>query len=625
MVTVRIDSTGEELDVIGNVAFVKQVNDIGDITKATSSYTWQLTFPKSPRNTTILKGLGIAGSTSTIPYDKIVCQILYNGQTVEPNGNLIITETVGKDYKGHVKAGLIDFLQDISNDKISDVIDLSSLSHLNTVANIIDSFTADLPYKYIIAYYNGQKLPNESGVTNLNPFALVPSISIKYLWDAIFAHYGWTYSGNFDFTDLWMTYPEAIAYSTDGSILALDADYPVQNRTQDNVRILNPTINTIDTDFVEQKIGFPEVFVLQQTSNYRLRAIVDGFSEYRLLGIAVVQTKLYFKIVVGGLATSQWIEANGTNEYDIEITGTTGMHVAIFVRGEYWTNSLYTLERNRVTSASFTIQTLGVQEIDFSAALIKIKVKDFFKEIMVRNALTPFVDVENKAIRFRPLDERLNAPKVDWSSKYVKQGRSEKYVYNQYAQKNIIKHKYNDPNEDWANGVLFVDNQNQPEEKDLYNSFTYAPEQTLVEYNGTNFPSYFVQNFRMFDVEVSEDADTGDLIANYKQLKDRFYVIKAEQRIDDIYILGELAEEFPLAVYSEVFGDIVFDDYSNMNQLIDNAKILTIDLMLSLVDVVMLDFYKRYYFEQERAYFILNSLTWKPNELAKGEFVKINS
>lgn len=79
MVTVRIDSTGEELDVIGNVAFVKQVNDIGDITKATSSYTWQLTFPKSPRNTTILKGLGIAGSTSTIPYDKIVCQILYNG------------------------------------------------------------------------------------------------------------------------------------------------------------------------------------------------------------------------------------------------------------------------------------------------------------------------------------------------------------------------------------------------------------------------------------------------------------------------------------------------------------------------------------------------------------------
>lgn len=153
-----------------------------------------------------------------------------------------------------------------------------------------------------------------------------------------------------------------------------------------------------------------------------------------------------------------------------------------------------------------------------------------------------------------------------------------------------------------------VDNENQPEEKELYKSFTYAPEDVLVEYNGTAFPSYFVQNFKMFDVEVSEDADTGELIANYKQLKDRFYFIRSQQRIDDIYILGELAEEFPLAVYSEVFGDIVFEDYSNMNQLIDNAKILTIDLALSLADVVMLDFYKRYYFEQESAYFILNNL-----------------
>lgn len=619
MVTVRIDSTGKELDVIGNVAFVKQVNDIGDITKATSSYTWQLTFPKSPKNTTILKGLGIAGSTSTIPYDKIVCQILYNGQTVEPNGNLMITETVGKDYKGHVKAGLIDFLQDISNDKISDVIDLSSLSHLNTVANIIDSFTADLPYKYIIAYYNGQKLPNESGITNLNPFALVPSISIQYLWDAIFAHYGWTYSGNFDFTDLWMTYPEAIAYSTDGSITVLEANYTAQNLNQTNAFPL-PTVINIDTDFVTQS---SVNFVVQQTGNYRLKASVDGRTRYYYFADYFIP--FLFQISVSGGENLNFATSQDGNEFEVDVTLTAGTLVTLYIKRATGIPSAFQFVRHEVYSGWMTIQTLGVQEIDFSSALIKIKVKDFFKEMMVRNALTPFVDVENKAIRFRPLDERLNAPKIDWTKKYVKQGRSEKYVYNQYAQKNIIKHKYNDPNEDWANGVLLVNNQNQPEEKDLYNSFTYAPEQTLVEYNGTNFPSYFVQNFRMFDVEVSEDADTGDLIANYKQLKDRFYIIKSEQRIDDIYILGELAEEFPLAAYSEVFGDIVFDDYSNMNQLIDNAKILTIDLMLSLVDVVMLDFYKRYYFEQERAYFILNSLTWKPNELAKGEFVKINS
>src|SRR5690606_5771588 len=116
--------------------------DVGDITTANSSYTWQLKFPKSPKNTQIFQGLGIAGSNSQMPYQKIVCQILDNGIMIEPNGNLIITATEN-EYVGHVKAGIIDFLQDISNDLISNVIDLSSLTHLNTVNNIIDSFTAD--------------------------------------------------------------------------------------------------------------------------------------------------------------------------------------------------------------------------------------------------------------------------------------------------------------------------------------------------------------------------------------------------------------------------------------------------------------------------------------------------
>lgn len=456
MVTVRIDSTGEQLDVIGNINFIKQISDIGDITKATSSYTWQLSFPKTPTNTKIFRGLGIAGSMSTIPYEKIICQIFYNGQTVEPNGNLIITETAGKEYKGHVKAGIIDFLQDISNDRISDVIDLSDLNHLNTVANIIDSFTANLPYKYIIAYYNGQKLANESGITNLNPFALVPSISVEYLWNLIFEHYGWTYSGNFDISETWMTYPEAITYENDGSEV-LSVTYPSQNRQQNEI-LINPSVISIDNDFVIQSSN---VFIIQQTGNYRVNSIVDGISQYAIFGLR----PLLFRIIASGQEPLEWIEANGTNEYEFSsITATQGTEIYVEVKGSV--NSGFFLQ-NIVTSGSLTIETLGVQEIDFSSALIKIKVKDFIKEIMVRNALTPFVDVENKAIRFRTLDERLTAPPIDWTKKYVKQGRSEKYVYNQYAQKNIIKHKYNDPNEDWADGILLVDNDNQAEEKDL--------------------------------------------------------------------------------------------------------------------------------------------------------------
>lgn len=332
---------------------------------------------------------------------------------------------------------------------------------------------------------------------------------------------------------------------------------------------------------------------------------------------------MLFGVYVNGVLVQSWVIADGNNEIQIDITAHTGTIITIMAKAQPIPSTDFV--RHEVDWATLTIDTLGIQTIDFSKALIKLKVKDFFKEIMIRNALTPFVDVENKAIRFRPLDERLTAPAVDWSNKYAPAGRSEKYIYNQYAQKNIIKHKYNAANEDWADGVIVIDNANQPEEKDLYASFSYAPEETLVEYHGSTTPVYYVQNFRMFDVEVSQDPDTEELVANYKQLKDRFYFIKAEQRVDDIYVLGELAEEFPLAVYSEVFGDIVNTKYANISQLVQSAKIITVDLALSLADVVMLDFYKRYYFEQEKAYFILNRVTFKPGSLSQSEFVKINS
>jgi hypothetical protein len=628
MVTVRIDSNGRELDIKGDVTFIKQVSDIGDITKATSSFTWSLSFPKTPENTKTFNLLGIGGSVSSTPYDKIICQIIYNGFTIEPNGNLIITSTEDEEYKGHVKAGIIDFIQDISNDKISDVIDLSDLNHLNTVNNIINSFTDSLPYKYIVAYYNGQRLANESGVTNLNPFALVPSISIQYLWDKIFEHYGWTYSGNFDLSNTWMTYPNAVVYDATDPTSILTADYPEQTyfEWQSIQNVENPDVTFIDTDFIQESVVNNYEFVIQQAGNYRIKSTCFARANRTITvppqNEVTSNITSLFRIGVSTEPEQPFIVADGVNEYSLEITATAGTTISIQVRTF---TTPFDFNFSTIFGADISVESLGIQEIDFSAALIKLKVKDFFKEIMIRNSLTPFVDVENKAIRFRPLDERLNAPKVNWSNKYVKKGRSEKYVYNNYAQKNIIKHKYNDANEDWADGVLLVDNENQPEEKELYKSFSYAPEQVLVEYNGTNFPSYFVQNFRMFDVEVEQDPDTGDLLANYKQLKDRFYFIRSEQRIDDIYVLGELAEEFPLAIYSEVFADIVFDKYSNMNQLIDNAKIINIDLTLSLADVVMLDFYKRYYFEQEKAYFLLNKLNWKSGNLSSGEFVKINS
>lgn len=623
MVTVRIKETGVQLDVVGKINYIKKNSDIGDITKANSSFTWQMEFPKTDKNVREFELLGISGSTSTTPYRKIVCQILDNGIVIEQSGNLIITETTQKSYKGHIKAGIIDFLQDISNDNIADVIDLSALSHFNTSTAIINSFTANLPYKYIVANYNGQPLPNEGAITNLNPFALNPSIDVRYLWNKIFEHYGWTYDGNLDIDDLWMTYPEALGYTDEDAIQILDVEYQPQliiyggQQPQEKMFALDPLVNLIDNNFLIQD-GNPVFFTFQQTGFYNIKSAISArFVDLNWDEEDSPPDFIEWQVFITGQNNTIYYNSQSPLGIDLNLQIAAGSQMAIryFVPADYWDEII-------IESGFLKVETRGVQEVNFSNAFVKIKVKDFFKEILMRNSLTSFVDAEAKHIDFKTINERLDAPAVDWSDKFFER-KSEKYVYNNYAQNNLIKHKHNSENEDFGNGILEVSNENLQAEKTLYQSFTFAPEETLTEIT-TNLNTYQVQNFKMFEIELKKDENE-DLIGNFKSLKDRFYFIRAEQKQEQIYVFNELATQFPLAIYSENFQNIVNDKYDRISELINNAKILPIELVLSKVDVVSVDLFNRIYFKQEKAYFLLNELKWKNGETCEGEFIKINS
>jgi hypothetical protein len=73
-----------------------------------------------------------------------------------------------------------------------------------------------IPYKYILADYNGQatytSTSGGTSATTINVDYLVPSVKVSYLWDNLFSTYGFTYSGSIfsspDFTNLYLTYPK---------------------------------------------------------------------------------------------------------------------------------------------------------------------------------------------------------------------------------------------------------------------------------------------------------------------------------------------------------------------------------------------------------------------------------
>ena len=43
----------------------------------------------------------------------------------------------------------------------------------------------------------------------------------------------------------------------------------------------------------------------------------------------------------------------------------------------------------------------------------------------------------------------------------MRAGNQKRNMYENYAE-NLVKHKYNDENQDYADGVIVVDNENQP-------------------------------------------------------------------------------------------------------------------------------------------------------------------
>ena len=187
MVTVQLYDTGQILEAKdAKITYVKTAGDLGELTSVNSSYSWSMKFPKTPQNTQVLDGLGLVGSGSRKPYEKIYCNLLDNGFPITVKGLLNIRET-NDEYGIYIQEGFIDFLKDITNDTIGENLDLSPLDHTRDYSTIIDSFDLSLPYAYLVADVNGGYLLNEDDTTNLDPEYMVPYANVGYLWDLIFS------------------------------------------------------------------------------------------------------------------------------------------------------------------------------------------------------------------------------------------------------------------------------------------------------------------------------------------------------------------------------------------------------------------------------------------------------
>ena len=267
------------------INYIKQANDLADVTTVNTSYSYTLEFPKNPKNTLIFKGLGLEGNLSRIPYEKSITQIIDNGAMIVSNGRATVKET-STSYKVIVQDGIIDFFRAIENKTIGGDLDLTSLEHVKTDVNIIASFT-NPNYRYLISEYNGWTW--KSNV--LNPDYQIPSINNQFIFDKIMDFAGYTYEGLPDISGEWTTFPTPPTIPTDEEELRFQGQIQKEQNIPEfqNWKPLYvpewTTISFYDTDFLMLENNW--YLKGLQTGNYKAEFSSGGGGSRMLYGVTV--------------------------------------------------------------------------------------------------------------------------------------------------------------------------------------------------------------------------------------------------------------------------------------------------------------------------------------------------
>jgi hypothetical protein len=566
--------------------------------------------------------LGVVGATSFLPYQKNECYLYTDdGECMVYKGWAVIQST-DKEYKINIYDGNIDLYKAIENKSLGD-LDLSEIDHTKNLTSVVNTFTANLNYKYLVADYNGEMVYNTN---RINIDYLVPSAKVSYLWNKIFDTYGFTYSGSVfntvDFTNLWLSYPKVTANNeapiplfegSSGSIGTTIDIFPVkfnQSIVIDNIQDVNK-----------------QQFIIETTGTYNidLTGTASVFYRYTAAGTSITigtQSFNYINVYKNGIIIGNNTIGSFDYIFNIGDVITVNYPPPSLFQGSNVSQRIYSGNLN------LKIKKYNADVISFSNELKDFSIKDFITEILNRFGLTPFKDKYENHYRFLTLQELLqNNTVIDWSreqNKFVEK-ISEKYIFGSYAQENNFTYKYNDSESDYYNSEILIDNLNLADNKVVVNSRVYAPEKertTLIHDLQTNV-------YKVWDKEIKEGGSI-----TYKGLSKRYYLMReashtftATTQIGS-KVLGthQAITTVPVeSFYNLRMEDVVRNYYATIGAVLNYSKIIEASIYLNEKNISDMDFSKLYWIKQLSSYFLLNKVNnFIKKGITKVELIKVD-
>lgn len=621
----RIEIEGKLLELDTNkIVQTKQINDLFNLNTRQTNYTNEFKVPRTPTNENIFDSLGIAGNTSIAPYIRNQCNMYSDsGECFVYNGWAVINST-DTHYNITIYDGNLDIYKAIEGLKLSDV-PMPLLNHSKTPTNVANSMNGNLMYRYMVADFGGG-VEVSNGAYNID--YLAPFAKVQYIWDCIFNHFGFTYScsefAGSRWTDLWLSYPkgtfngEAPVLGLDGSNGFLNQWFPLSAPERYSFFNFNPTditLNTV-TSLGGQKYMVNETATYRFYVTYNVRKTSTGQGGVQImtyLNKGNITNPNQSIIINENVFDSRTLTDN--IEQNVTVSKLISLQAGDIISFIAQASGAFNVD---LTNISLEMNGYNGEIIDFTESFIDWSIKDFFNEILFKFALTPYKDKFSNHYNFYTISELINKDNlIDWSSKFTVKER-ESYIYSNYAQNNLFKYRYDDEGVNYYDGSILVNNENLSAEITTIQSKTFAPD--LLE-NGSLM-------YKLYDRQIS---NTGEI--SYKNLKGRFFFVNSNR---GLVLTKKLASNFlpdiatTRVIYSPLFvnqqwENIINRYYQPIYRILNNAKVLTVQMRLTEYDLYDLDFTKPIHIKQLGSNYLINKvINYSPDKaLTQVELIEV--
>jgi hypothetical protein len=687
MDVLEIEVNGQFLELYEDEKIVQSLNvlNINDITKRGSEYSNAFKVPRTNVNSNIIEFADFVTSNSSFPFVKNECSIYINGYQFK-KGYLQLIE-VAKDLTLRFYTGNIGFYNKLKAAKLNQ-LQLTDLDHTWSLTNAVASRFNTEGYIYPLIDYNGvlstgnsidvrRLLPAYfdktlmSAVCSENGYTLVNNISGSTLTEYE--------SGILPTTKKNPTIPQDILDVNlyQGQVYTPEVDtYVVQtffNLTSGNSYSFSSGYRTIKAPYAVQNpsnlfgVGSLQtngnygtgIFTAQYAGNYK----VTSFFNYDFIWgenwssapFKTTNVYLTFDLIINGVAVgtahtnsysttqvfpTQFTFAGQVNNNQI-IYLNQGDQLTLSFRSDFYTQlGAFGGAINQNAAGGYLFIDINLSnilielqseltygsELKAQYLLAEVSQADYFKDTCLRYCLIPTVNEDTKEVSlnlFNNIQNNINNA-VDWSSLVDETDEpSITYELSDYAQANNIKHKADKSiliDVIGSDYVIRLNNENLLPEKTLYTSPFAASEDVIrlgttkmifIDLHDGTFFKKDVQPRRCYieKVNVSINYTDGTNTTNVTTSVPLTWFIRADKN------------------YNMGFGNNQMSRYSNdLISILQGLRIIKIDIKLTLIDILNLNYFYPIYLSQYNAYFFVsnvNQFDYTSNDATEVELIKL--